>query len=113
MSYYKLPVSSEEILDPHNLFLEVWATAGFGAVLALLVALVLGLRNLLGPPSGPDAKRSAGSGKAGPVAASPRAELAASRADEDEDEDGDGPPRQVLWLLASAGAGGSSCWSWG
>ena len=25
---YKLPQSSEEILDPHNLFLEVWATAG-------------------------------------------------------------------------------------
>ncbi len=28
---YKLPESSEEILDPHNLFLEVWATGGFGA----------------------------------------------------------------------------------
>ena len=25
---YKLPESSEEILDPHNMFIEVWATAG-------------------------------------------------------------------------------------
>src|SRR5262249_19715776 len=31
---YKLPESSEEILDPHNLFLEVWATGGIGALLA-------------------------------------------------------------------------------
>ena len=46
---YKLPQSSEEIQDPHNLFLEVWATAGFWAVLALAAALALGLWNLLGP----------------------------------------------------------------
>jgi hypothetical protein len=46
---YKLPQSSEEIQDPHNLFLEVWATAGFWAVLALAAALTLGLWNLLGP----------------------------------------------------------------
>ena len=29
---HKLPESSEEIHDPHNLFLEVWATAGVWAV---------------------------------------------------------------------------------
>ena len=45
---YKLPQSSEEILDPHNLFLEVWATAGFWALLALVGALAWGLWNLLG-----------------------------------------------------------------
>ena len=28
---YKLPQASEEILDPHNLFLDVWAMAGFWA----------------------------------------------------------------------------------
>ena len=32
---YKLPESSEEILDPHNMFMEVWATAGIAAVLVL------------------------------------------------------------------------------
>jgi hypothetical protein len=46
---YKLPQASEEIQDPHNLFLEVWATAGFWALTALLAALVLGLWNVLGP----------------------------------------------------------------
>jgi len=33
---YKLPQASEIIADPHNVFLEVWATAGTGAVVALL-----------------------------------------------------------------------------
>ena len=46
---YKLPQSSEEIRDPHNLFLEVWATAGVWAVLALAAALALAFWNLLGP----------------------------------------------------------------
>ena len=48
---YKLPEASEEILDPHNLFLEVWATGGFWALLALVLALALGFWNLFGPPS--------------------------------------------------------------
>ncbi len=38
---YKLPGSSEEILDPHNLFLEVWAIGGIVPLLAL-AALLLG-----------------------------------------------------------------------
>ncbi len=39
---YKLPEASEEILDPHNLFLEVWATGGFWALLALMAAVGVG-----------------------------------------------------------------------
>lgn len=35
---YKLPEASEEISDPHNFLIEVWATAGTPAALALLVA---------------------------------------------------------------------------
>jgi O-antigen ligase len=46
---YKLPEASEEIQDPHDLFLEVWATAGFWALLALVMALGLALRDLLSP----------------------------------------------------------------
>lgn len=36
---YKLPEASEEVADPHNFLLEVWATAGTPAALALLAAL--------------------------------------------------------------------------
>ncbi len=46
---HKLPQASEEIQDPHDLFLEVWSTAGIWALLALLAALGLALWNLLGP----------------------------------------------------------------
>ena len=46
---HKLPQSSEEIQDPHDLFLEVWAMAGFWALLALVAALALAFWNLLGP----------------------------------------------------------------
>lgn len=38
---FKLPGSSEEIADPHNLFLDVWANAGLIALAGLL--LILGL----------------------------------------------------------------------
>lgn len=37
---FKLPTASEEINDPHNLILEVAATAGLPAALALIVVLV-------------------------------------------------------------------------
>jgi hypothetical protein len=37
---YKLPEASEEVADPHNFLLEVWATAGTPALLALLAVLV-------------------------------------------------------------------------
>ena len=36
---YKLPEASEEIADPHNFLLEIWATAGTPAVLAFLAVL--------------------------------------------------------------------------
>ena len=36
---YKLPEASEEVADPHNFLLEVWATAGTPAMLALLAML--------------------------------------------------------------------------
>ncbi|MCA9016422.1 MAG: O-antigen ligase family protein, partial [Planctomycetaceae bacterium] len=38
---FKLPGSSEEISDPHNLFLDVWANAGIIAFAGLLVILAL------------------------------------------------------------------------
>ncbi len=38
---FKLPAASEEIRDPHNFLLEVWATAGTFALLALGAVLVL------------------------------------------------------------------------
>ena len=38
---FKLPTASEEIADPHNGFLEVWATAGTPALVALVVTLGL------------------------------------------------------------------------
>jgi hypothetical protein len=44
---YKLPEASEEIQDPHNLFLEAWATAGVWAFVALAAALAGGLGLLL------------------------------------------------------------------
>jgi tetratricopeptide (TPR) repeat protein len=43
---YKLPESSEEIADPHNLFLDVWAGGGLVALAGLLLLLGAGLRRL-------------------------------------------------------------------
>lgn len=40
---YKLPVASEEIADPHNLFFETAATGGVFSLAGLVVLLVLGL----------------------------------------------------------------------
>jgi hypothetical protein len=36
---YKLPEAAEEVADPHNFLLEIWATAGTPAMLALLAVL--------------------------------------------------------------------------
>ncbi len=38
-SRYKLPEASEEVSDPHDFLLEVWATAGTPALLALVATL--------------------------------------------------------------------------
>jgi tetratricopeptide (TPR) repeat protein len=58
---YKLPQASETVADPHNVFLDVWATAGTPALLAFLLwigAMVFDLstrRNkTLLPPTNPD-----------------------------------------------------------
>ncbi len=42
---YKLPGSSEEILDPHNLFLDVWANGGLIALAGLLSLLGIAARH--------------------------------------------------------------------
>jgi hypothetical protein len=49
---HKLPQASEEIKDPHNMVMEVWATSGVFAMLALLAALGIGLWEMLGPARG-------------------------------------------------------------
>jgi O-antigen ligase len=45
---HKLPQASEDIHDPHDFVLEVWAAGGLRAVLALAAAVVLALWFLLG-----------------------------------------------------------------
>src|SRR5262249_38177571 len=57
---HKLAVSSEDIGDPHNLLLEIWATAGVFALLSLVVALGFGLLKIFTAPrpTTPDAKES-------------------------------------------------------
>jgi hypothetical protein len=102
---HKLPESSEEILDPHNLFLEVWATAGIGALLALLAALFAGFWELLGP-----AGRTGGT--AGPYQNSALRRRARRKAaalegpwPDGDDEQDDTPPRSLTWLISSAAAG--------
>jgi O-antigen ligase len=49
---YMLPEASEEVADPHNFVLEVWATAGTPSLLALLTLLGLFAYRVLGhsPP---------------------------------------------------------------
>lgn len=75
---HKLVQSSEEIADPHDLFLEVWVTAGVLALVSLVAALALGLRDLLAPPRA----------EAGPPDPTPH-EAAA--------------PRSSIWLVVSCG----------
>ncbi len=84
---HKLPESSEEIQDPHNLFLEVWATGGVFAFLALAAALGLGLWNTLGSSSGEDAADGA------------------LEPDSQGDPDSDVGMGRTGWLTVSAGAG--------
>jgi O-antigen ligase/tetratricopeptide (TPR) repeat protein len=80
---HKLPQASEEIRDPHNMILDVWVTAGFGAALALVAALGLGLYNVLGAAS---------------RHAPPPPERPAS-------PDLDGPPSGIGWLIGAGAAG--------
>jgi O-antigen ligase len=49
---YKLPQASEEIADPHNFLLEIWATAGTPTVLALVGMLGLFFWSVFRPRHG-------------------------------------------------------------
>jgi hypothetical protein len=102
---YKLPEASEEILDPHNMILEVWASGGFWAFVCLTAALGFAVWNLLGPP-GPELERpQAGDSRRD------RARRRERRFDRDRPEPAgsadfdDDPPTRSVWLMISAGAG--------
>lgn len=43
---HKLPESSEEIADPHQAFLDVWANAGLPALAGLIGVIVFSIRNI-------------------------------------------------------------------
>jgi O-antigen ligase len=98
---HKLPWSSEEIQDPHNLFLEVWATAGFWALLALVAALGLAFWNLLGPAHQDEADgvESGDRSRRGRGAAWRESSPPARGGDPDP------APRRLAWLVLSAGMG--------
>ncbi|MGP0066170.1 MAG: O-antigen ligase family protein [Isosphaeraceae bacterium] len=102
---YKLPEASEEVFDPHDLFLEVWATGGFGAFLALLAALGLGLWNLLGPPSRSTASTENGHSTRRRKDDRRATDTMATPAPPKWDEDPDVPPSRPAWLIASAFSG--------
>jgi hypothetical protein len=97
---YKLPWSSEEIQDPHNLFLDVWATAGFWAFLALAAALGLALWNLLGP-------EIASAEKDWEIDPSRKRSSMVSRETSSDTVSRvvAGPPVRLSWLVLSAGLG--------
>jgi O-antigen ligase len=85
---HKLPQSSEEIVDPHNMVLDVWASAGLPAAVLLVAALVLGLRDLLGPATLP-----------------PKDPLA-DEAPPLPSRKPDAPSPRATWLVACGGGGG-------
>ena len=68
---YKLPISSEEIRDPHNFLFEIAANAGLPAAIAFLVLLGGFFRRMFrGPAAGP-AEKSAARAQAEKPAAEP------------------------------------------
>jgi len=57
---FKLPQSSEEVADPHNMLLDAWANGGIVAVLGLAGVCAAGLRPVFrGPLNNPDHTSSA------------------------------------------------------
>ena len=102
---HKLPQASEDILDPHNLFLEVWSTGGFWAFLALVAALVLGFWNLLGPESRP--REVAAPDRSNRRRRRGQVEMAADSEHEptSEDELPGATSSRLTWLIAWAAAG--------
>jgi O-antigen ligase len=102
---HKLPQASEAIQDPHNLFLEVWSTAGIWALLALLAALGLGLVELFRATTVSETDRPDDRATSVPrKAQQPRSRVGTPLTNYDDDGD-DSPPRSVRWLIACAGAG--------
>jgi O-antigen ligase len=94
---YKLPQASEEVADPHNMFLEVWATAGAWALLAFLAAVASGLWNLFAKPS---------AGTRAEEVARARRRDEPGRAGTAGDENGTPAHRQMPGLMLWAGLGG-------
>ncbi len=101
---HKLPQSSEEILDPHNLFLEVWATGGLWAAIALVAALASGIWILLRPSARENEGNPPDNYGSHRRARRQRAPSGGT-ATGDEFNEGVVPPFQQGWLIASAGAG--------
>jgi O-antigen ligase len=64
---YKLPQASENIADPHNFLLEIWATAGTPAIVLVLLLMVAFVADLVGA-----ARSSKAESRADPDAASAR-----------------------------------------
>jgi len=93
---HKLPEASEEIQDPHDMVLEVWATGGLLAAIALLAAIGFGLREILGPP------RPA----PGEVSETDRVDRPGGKPRPDPTA----PPGSAGWLLAMAGLGWIAVW---
>ncbi|MEA3458246.1 MAG: O-antigen ligase family protein, partial [Candidatus Thermoplasmatota archaeon] len=56
-TFYKLPEASEEIAEPHNFLLEIWATAGTPAALALIAVIVCFAWSITRPNTNPKRKR--------------------------------------------------------
>ncbi len=93
---HKLARASEEILDPHNLVLEVWAASGVVASLALVAALGLALRETLGPARTPTRRPAPEPRKGRHFSA--ETEIAA-------EPESAAAPKRVGWLVAFAGGG--------
>ena len=102
---HKLPEASEEIVDPHNLFLEVWATGGFLALVLLVAALVWGFWNLLGPPLPVDDRADLDQRRRSRGRRRERGVDPAGPGPGVEDDAGDAPPKGATWLWICSGAG--------
>ncbi len=109
---YKLPQASEEVADPHNMVLEVWSTAGLAAAAELLLAVGLGLWDVLGRRKfDPAAEPGEASMPAVPevdrrvAAAASESKAPGSGQPERKRPAAGAPPLRATWLVLSAGLG--------